>query len=73
MGYREETFKTAIQKQGYFFEKCNSTEFGTVTNAYGSVRIGNILRQVRWNNLGHCFDRRCNPMPKYNLKQLRYE
>lgn len=68
MGYKEAEFKTAIKQQGYYFENCKTNEFGFVVSAYGSVKIGTILRQVRWNNLGHCYDRRNNKMSKYNLK-----
>lgn len=73
MGYKEEDFKNAIKRQNYFFESCKTNEFGNVENVYGAVRIGNILRQVRWNSLGHCFDRRNNKMFRYNLKLSKNE
>lgn len=58
MGYKKNVFETAIKSRGFFFEYAKTNELNICHSVYGSVRRGNLLKQVRWNELGHCFDRR---------------
>lgn len=67
MGYKKEIFETAIRNRGFFLEHAKTNELNICHSAYGSIRRGNLLKQVRWNDLGHCFDRKNFRLERYDL------
>ena len=65
-------FETAALIMGYHLTQflCQKSidNNNNVNMAYGSIQIGNVIKQVRWNNAGRCFSRSNARMEKYDLK-----
>jgi hypothetical protein len=67
MGYKIKDFEKAANKKGYHIEQIKSDAMRNVVSMYGSPKRKQMVANLRWNSVGHCFSRTGARLTEYDL------